>query len=126
MPAQESTEAWQRCTRAVRSRLSVGLHTNLTDSSARPLVDRQTGKRCRALLQQQLDRFRKLIGRPPIHLDFHQNLHRNPRLRPCFLEAADRDGLPLSEHSPVRYFSSEAVDLLARGLPAGDAAGGAT
>jgi predicted glycoside hydrolase/deacetylase ChbG (UPF0249 family) len=45
------------------------------------------------------------MGCSPTHLDAHHNLHRNPRLLPYFLEAADRYGLPLREHSPVRYFS---------------------
>ncbi len=85
--------------------LSVGLHANLTDASGRALVDLATGERCRAVLHQQLRSFRELMGRPPTHLDSHHNLHRNPRLLPYFLEAADRYGLPLREHSPVRYCS---------------------
>jgi predicted glycoside hydrolase/deacetylase ChbG (UPF0249 family) len=86
--------------------LSVGLHANLTDASGQALVDLETGERCRAVLQQQLDRFQDFMGRPPTHLDSHHNLHRNPRLLPDFLEAAGRYGLPLREHSPVRYVSS--------------------
>ncbi len=85
--------------------VSVGLHANLTDASGRPLVDLETGERCRAVLQQQIRTFWELMGRSPTHLDSHHNLHRNPRLLPYFLEAADRYGLPLREHSPVRYFS---------------------
>jgi predicted glycoside hydrolase/deacetylase ChbG (UPF0249 family) len=85
--------------------LSVGLHANLTDASGRALVDLETGERCRAVLQRQLDRFQELMGRPPTHLDSHHNLHRNPRLLPYFLQLADRYGLPLREHSPVRYSS---------------------
>jgi predicted glycoside hydrolase/deacetylase ChbG (UPF0249 family) len=85
--------------------LSVGLHANLTDASGRALVDLETGERCRAVLQEQLLCFWELMGRPPTHLDAHHNLHRNPRLLPYFLEAADRYGLPLREHSPVRYLS---------------------
>jgi len=85
--------------------LSVGLHANLTDASGRPLVDFGTGERCRTVLHEQIRTFAELMGRPPTHLDSHHNLHRNPRLLPYFLEAADRYGLPLREHSPVRYFS---------------------
>jgi predicted glycoside hydrolase/deacetylase ChbG (UPF0249 family) len=48
----------------------------------------------------------ELMSRPPSHLDSHHNLHRNPRLLPYFLELADRYGLLLREHSPVRYLSS--------------------
>lgn len=85
--------------------LSVGLHANLTDSSGRPLVDLETGARCREALQRQLDRFQELMGCLPTHLDAHHNLHRNPRLLPWFLELAESYGLPLREHSPVRYLS---------------------
>lgn len=84
--------------------LSVGLHANLTDASGRALVDVETGERCRALLRDQLASFLDLMGRPPTHLDSHHNLHRNPRLLPHFLEAAGQHGLPMREHSPVRYF----------------------
>lgn len=85
--------------------LSVGLHANLADASGRPLADFHTGERCRAVLDEQVGTFWELMGRPPTHLDAHHNLHRDPRLLPYFLEAADRYGLPLREHSPVRYFS---------------------
>jgi chitin disaccharide deacetylase len=85
--------------------LSVGLHANLADASGRPLVDFETGERCRTVLHEQIRSFGELTGCPPTHLDAHHNLHRNPRLLPYFLEAADRRGLPLREHSPVRYFS---------------------
>jgi predicted glycoside hydrolase/deacetylase ChbG (UPF0249 family) len=85
--------------------MSVGLHANLTDASGRPLVDFETGERCRAVLYEQTRSFAELMGRPPTHLDSHHNLHRNARLLPYFLEAADRYGLPFREHSPVRYFS---------------------
>jgi predicted glycoside hydrolase/deacetylase ChbG (UPF0249 family) len=84
--------------------LSVGLHANLADASGRPLVDFETGERCRTVLHEQMRSFGELTGFAPTHLDSHHNLHRNPRLLPYFLEAADRYGLPLREHSPVRYF----------------------
>jgi predicted glycoside hydrolase/deacetylase ChbG (UPF0249 family) len=84
--------------------LSVGLHANFTDASGRALIDLETGEHCRALLRQQVLAFVELMGRPPTHLDSHHNLHRDPRLLPHFLEAAGQYGLPLREHSPVRYF----------------------
>jgi predicted glycoside hydrolase/deacetylase ChbG (UPF0249 family) len=59
-----------------------------------------------AELEHQLRRFEKLMGRAPTHLDSHHNVHRDSRALPCFLELARRQGLPLREHSPVRYCSS--------------------
>lgn len=85
--------------------LSVGLHVNLSDPLGQPLVNPDTGEGCREVLQQQMDTFQELMGRPPTHIDSHHNLHRNPQLLPYFIEAADRYGLPLRSHSPIRYFS---------------------
>lgn len=85
--------------------LSVGLHSNLEDAAGRPLVDLETGEQCAKVLQQQLDTFQQLMGCPPTHLDSHHNVHRKPALLPYFLELADRYGLPLRDHSPVRHFS---------------------
>jgi len=45
------------------------------------------------------------MGHPPTHLDSHHNTHRDGRALPHFLELAGRYGLPLREHSGVRYFS---------------------
>jgi predicted glycoside hydrolase/deacetylase ChbG (UPF0249 family) len=84
--------------------LSVGLHADVTvemnDSSA------GLDLRLAAALDDQLRLFEKLMGGPPTHLDSHHNSHRDPRVLPHFLELARRHGLPLREHSPVRYFSS--------------------
>lgn len=99
--------ASQEGARLARNRpaLSVGLHAHLTDASGRALVEFATGEGCRAVLNQQLHSFLALMGHSPTHLDSHRNVHRNPRLLPYFLEVADRYGIPLREHSPVRYFS---------------------
>lgn len=88
-----------------RPALSVGLHAHLADASGRSLVDLATGEGCRAILSQQMRSFLELMGHPPTHLDSHHNVHRNPRLLPYFIEAAERYGLLLREYSSVRYFS---------------------
>jgi len=46
-----------------------------------------------------------LMGRPPTHLDSHHNVHRRPEALPEFICFAGQRGLPLREHSSVRYFS---------------------
>jgi chitin disaccharide deacetylase len=78
--------------------LSVGLHVSLIN-----LAD---ADHCRAELRRQLCRFKELIGRLPTHLNSHRNVHRDPRLRSHFVDLARDYGLPMREHSPVRYFSS--------------------
>jgi chitin disaccharide deacetylase len=46
-------------------------------------------------LQRQLDRFRRLVGREPSHLDSHQHRHMVELVRPAFEEAATELGIPL-------------------------------
>jgi predicted glycoside hydrolase/deacetylase ChbG (UPF0249 family) len=86
--------------------LSVGLHVVLTNEDASPLLDFDDSKRCAVEIGAQIGAFCEAMGRLPTHLDTHQNVHRDERLRPLFQEAAARHGLPLREHSPVRYFSN--------------------
>lgn len=89
---------------AALPRLSVGLHAVLTGEDGAPIVDLDDGERCRAELHRQVRRFAQLTGGLPTHLDSHHNVHRDPRLLPCFLELAAEYRLPLREHSQARYF----------------------
>jgi predicted glycoside hydrolase/deacetylase ChbG (UPF0249 family) len=89
---------------AALPRLSVGLHAVLTGEDGAPIVDLDDGKRCRTELHRQVRRFAQLTGGLPTHLDSHHNVHRDPRLLPCFLELAAEYRLPLREHSQARYF----------------------
>ena len=102
MPASEEAGGLARRT----PDLSVGLHVAVTHESGTPRFDWGDADRCRAELARQLERFEKLTGKLPTHLDAHHNAHRDPRLLPHFLELAGRTDLPLREHSPVRYFSA--------------------
>jgi predicted glycoside hydrolase/deacetylase ChbG (UPF0249 family) len=99
-PASESAAAMARAT----PELSVGLHADLTSEMENP--DARLQERLAEALAGQMRRFEELLGRPPTHLDSHHNLHRDPRSLPHFLELARRHGLPLREHSAVRYYSS--------------------
>jgi predicted glycoside hydrolase/deacetylase ChbG (UPF0249 family) len=85
--------------------LSVGLHVNFTNEGGPPVVDLANPDACRRELQRQLLEFEKLMNCLPTHLDSHHHVHRQPLVLPVFLEAASRYGLPMREHSPVRYFS---------------------
>ena len=60
--------------------LSVGLHVNFTNEGENPVVDLSDAEACREELQRQFERFQKLVGRLPTHLDSHQNVHRRPHL----------------------------------------------
>lgn len=97
MPASEAAAAAAR----TRPRLGVGLHFDLGRPAAGgPLAT------VRSELRRQLERFLALFDAPPTHLDAHHNTQRRADLLPCFQEIAARHGLPLREHSPVRYFPS--------------------
>jgi chitin disaccharide deacetylase len=85
--------------------LGIGLHVTLTAEDATPLVDFNDRSQCAAELETQLERFQAALGRLPTHLDSHQNVHRDARLAPLFVEFARRHRLLLREHSPARYFS---------------------
>lgn len=87
-------------------RLSVGLHAVLTGEDGAPTVDFDDREQCRAELRRQVRRFAQLTGGSPTHLDSHHNVHRDPRLLPCFLELAAESRLPLRGHSPARYFAA--------------------
>jgi chitin disaccharide deacetylase len=84
--------------------LSVGLHVNFTNEAAPPIVDLTDPESCRTELYRQFSRFRELMGSLPTHLDSHHHVHRKPQLLPSFLDLARKYGLPLREHSPIRYF----------------------
>ena len=85
--------------------LSVGLHVNFTNEGD-PVIDITDVKAARAELKGQYQLFLDLMGRPPTHIDSHHNVHRMPYLSPLFLELAEKHGLFLREHSPVRYYSN--------------------
>jgi predicted glycoside hydrolase/deacetylase ChbG (UPF0249 family) len=91
---------------AAMPRLSLGLHAVLTREDGAPIVDFDDEERCRTELHDQLRRFERLTGRLPTHLDSHHNVHRDPRLLPCFQDLAGEHRLPLRGYSPARYFSA--------------------
>jgi chitin disaccharide deacetylase len=85
--------------------LGLGLHVNLTNEGD-PVVDVEDVEACQSEVDRQIAAFHDLAGGPPTHIDVHHNLHRLPALAPLFRETARGLGIPLREHSPVRYFSA--------------------
>jgi predicted glycoside hydrolase/deacetylase ChbG (UPF0249 family) len=85
--------------------LSIGLHVSLPDAQNGSAVDTPDPGACRAALDAQLTRFRKLLDRWPTHLDSHHHIHTRPGLLPHFRELAERCRIPLRECSEVRYCS---------------------
>lgn len=52
---------------------------------------------------EQLERFQRLVGRPPTHLDSHQHVHREQPLASLMAELADRLGVPLRDRGAIQY-----------------------
>jgi chitin disaccharide deacetylase len=87
--------------------LGVGLHADLD----RPLVGERLWTRVRRLvardLEAQIERFRRLMGRNPTHIDSHHHRHRDPRLRDIFESAAVELDVPLRHLDPRIHFCGE-------------------
>ncbi len=82
--------------------LSVGLHVNFTNE-AQCFVDLESPRAIRAELRAQFDRYLDLLGALPTHVDSHQHIHRDRRVRPSFEELADEHRLPLRDRPPVVF-----------------------
>jgi predicted glycoside hydrolase/deacetylase ChbG (UPF0249 family) len=100
MPAAAEAVALSRETPG----LGIGLHVNFTNESEGPVVDIRDTDACRAELVRQFDQFTALMGRLPTHVDSHHHVHRRANLLPLFRDLALGYGLPLREHSRVKYF----------------------
>jgi chitin disaccharide deacetylase len=87
--------------------LGVGLHADLDF----PLVGERLWTRVRRLvardLDAQIERFRRLLGRDPTHIDSHHHRHRDPRLREVFESAAEELDVPLRHLDPRIHFNGE-------------------
>jgi len=66
---------------------------------------------------RQLTTFRRLVGRDPIHLDSHQNVHRRVPLRPVFATIAEELGVPLRECSRQVRYCGEFYGQTSNGAP---------
>src|SRR5207237_8690286 len=74
--------------------LSVGLHVDVRGELKEPAPNTQ---RLRESLLWQFYRVEELMGRPPTHLDSHQNDHRDSRGLPHHPEVAIQHELPWRE-----------------------------
>jgi predicted glycoside hydrolase/deacetylase ChbG (UPF0249 family) len=77
---------------AAHPRLGVGLHVVIG-----------SGDSPGAEVERQLERFVRLTGRLPTHIDSHHNVHADGDVLPTFLSVAERHSLPLRGHCGVRH-----------------------
>ena len=93
--------------------LSVGLHVDLRRwrVQRRPWSLVWSNESLRRLVAKdvavQLDRFRRLIGRDPTHLDSHHHRHREESLGPDFQALAEELDVPLRHFDPRIRFCGE-------------------
>jgi chitin disaccharide deacetylase len=122
-PAATEAAAYAR-----RSSLSVGLHLDLGEWEYRDgewhtlyQVVPETPDSVAAELNRQLERFERLIGRPPTHLDSHQHVHRDEPARTALLQAGERLGIPVRWFTPGIAYSGAFFGQDSRGTPLPDA-----
>ncbi len=93
-------------------RLGVGLHVDLSEWSVRAgqwrceyeVVPIDDAAAVAEEASRQLERFERLVGREPTHLDSHQHVHRHESVGGVLLNVARRLGVPLRDCTPgVRY-----------------------
>ncbi len=93
--------------------LSIGLHLDLGEWAYRagawvPLytvvpLDDKSAVECE--VSRQLDSFRCLVGRDPIHINSHQHVHMREPVRSVALQLCESLGVPLRDLCPeVHYF----------------------
>jgi chitin disaccharide deacetylase len=78
--------------------LSVGLHF-----VERPAADIDDPATLARELDTQLELFSSLLGRPPTHIDGHHHVQLEGERHAVFTDVADRLGIPVRGHSPIRY-----------------------
>ena len=66
-------------------------------------MDLESPRAIRAELRGQFERYLDLLGALPTHVDSHQHIHRDRRVRPFFEELADEHSLPLRDRPPVVF-----------------------
>lgn len=90
-------------------RLGVGLHFVFTDEDFKILrtIQKMIGivfaKRVKKELEAQFERFQKLTGKIPDHIDSHYHLHKLPRIFPYFFEIAQEYKIPLRDAGKIGY-----------------------
>ena len=93
------------------SRLSLGLHVDLAEWTYRDgewqvvyeRVPVDDGDAVAAEVEEQLARFRALVGRDPTHVDSHQHVHRDEPVASVLRAVAERLGVPLRHFGPIAY-----------------------
>jgi chitin disaccharide deacetylase len=114
---------------ARRGSLGVGLHLDLGEWEYRdetwraryPVLPEESAEAVALELTRQLERFERLIGRPPDHLDSHQHVHRDEPVRGSVIALGERLGIPVRETSPDITYSGAFYGQGGKGMPVPEA-----
>lgn len=119
-PAAEEAAGYSR----TRPELGLGLHFELPAWRIRRGIwglsrrhDDRLAQSVATELRRQLERFRRLVGSDPTHLDSHKHRHREEPLRSAFLEAAGELNVPLRHFDPVVRFCGNFYGQIDAGRP---------
>jgi chitin disaccharide deacetylase len=112
-----------------RSALSVGLHLDLGEWEYRDgewraryeLAAARTRDAVADEIERQLERFERLIGRPPTHLDSHQHIHNARPVRGELRRVGERLGVPVRDVTPGIAHSGAFHGQDGQGAPLPDA-----
>ena len=121
LPAASEAVAYSRA----YPNFSLGLHVNLAQSIYRDgkwvpeyqLVPMDDSAAVADAVEQQLKRFRSMVGRNPTHIDSHQHVHKEEPVRSVLLEAACRLSVPLRFCTPGITYRGEYYGQTNKGLP---------
>jgi predicted glycoside hydrolase/deacetylase ChbG (UPF0249 family) len=117
-PAAEEAAAYAR-----GSKLSLGLHLDLGewayrggDWSARyQVLSKETPDAAERELREQLERFERLVGTTPTHLDSHQHVHRSEPARTALRKVGAELGVPVRHFAPEISYSGSFYGQDAKG-----------
>lgn len=122
-------DAEQAAAYARYASLSVGLHFELGEWVYRDgqwharyeVIGSQTADAVRGEISSQLERFERLMGRPPTHLDSHQHVHFREPTRTALVLAAERLDVPVRGSTSGITYSGAFYGLDDHELPFPDA-----
>jgi predicted glycoside hydrolase/deacetylase ChbG (UPF0249 family) len=106
-PAAEEAAAYAR----PHPRLGVGLHLDFSEWAIRDdqwvrlyqVCDLDNPLAVRREVERQIEHFLHLMDRPPTHVDSHQHVHQDVRVRAIVEQIARRLEVPLRHDGNVRY-----------------------
>lgn len=123
-PAASEAAAYAR-----GGRLSVGLHLDLGEWEYRAgewhqlyaVVAAEDPEAVEKEIGRQLQRFERLMGRGPTHLDSHQHVHRDEPVATALARAGARLGVPVRGVTPEIAYSGAFYGQDSRGAPVPEA-----